>query len=112
MGRARAVAVATTLLALSLVACTKTIPGTSCPMFPADSHWHANVSRLPVLANSSALVASIGASSPLKADFGSGLWDGGPIGIPWVTVPAGQARVPIKFDYSDESNPGPYPIPA
>jgi hypothetical protein len=57
-------------------------------------------------------VASIGATAGLKADFGSGLWNGGPIGIPFVTVGAGQPPVGITFDYADESDPGPYPIPA
>jgi hypothetical protein len=44
-------------------------------------------------------------------DFGSGTWDGGPIGIPYTTVGAGQAKVPVSFDYADESDPGPYPLP-
>jgi hypothetical protein len=83
-----------------------------CPSFPADNYWHADVSQLPRLANSDAFVASIGAGSGLKADFGSGLWDGGPIGIPFVAVGAGQPKVPVTFDYADESDPGPYPIPA
>jgi hypothetical protein len=83
-----------------------------CPSFPADNYWHADVSQLPRHPNSDAYVASIGAGSGLKADFGSGLWDGGPIGIPFVTVGAGQAKVPVTFDYADESDPGPYPVPA
>ena len=83
-----------------------------CPSFPADNYWHADVSQLPRHPNSDAFVASIGAGSGLKADFGSGLWDGGPIGIPFVAVGAGQPKVPVTFDYADESDPGPYPIPA
>ena len=47
----------------------------------------------------------------MHADFGSGLWDGGPIGIPYVTVPGTQPKVPVTFEYADESDPGPYPIP-
>ena len=46
-----------------------------------------------------------------KADFGSGEWDGGPIGIPYTVVGGGQPEVPVDFDYDDESDPGPYPIP-
>ena len=46
------------------------------------------------------------------ADFGSGLWDGGPIGIPFVVVSNSQPLVNVTFDYSDESDPGPYPIPS
>ena len=47
----------------------------------------------------------------MHADFGSGLWDGGPIGIPFVTVGRKQPRVPVSFDYADESDRGPYPLP-
>ena len=84
----------------------------NCPMFPADSHWGADVSRLPVEPRSSTWVASAGAGSPLHADFGSGTWNGGPIGIPYVTVAGDQPRAAITFEYDDESDPGPYPIPA
>jgi hypothetical protein len=87
-------------------------PPGSCPIFPADNVWHADVSRLPVLANSTTLVASIGAGAAVHADFGSGSWDGGPIGIPITTVPAGQATAPVSFQYRSESDPGPYPVPA
>jgi hypothetical protein len=47
----------------------------------------------------------------VHADFGSGTWDGGPIGIPYVDVPGSQPKVAVTFDYDDESDPGPYPIP-
>ena len=47
----------------------------------------------------------------LHADFGSGLYDGRPIGIPFVSVPKTQPGVPVEFYYADESDPGPYPIP-
>jgi hypothetical protein len=83
----------------------------ACPMTPADSFWHADVSALPVHAQSATWVGSIGATAGLKADFGAGMWDGGPIGIPYATVPGTQQRVPVSFDYADESDPGPYPIP-
>ena len=89
------------------------VPGApSCPMTPADSFWHADVSGLPVHAQSSAWISSIGPSAGLKADFGAGMWNGGPIGIPYTTVPGTQARVPVSFTYADESDPGPYPIPS
>jgi hypothetical protein len=57
------------------------------------------------------MVASIGAGDHLHADFGSGLYAGRPIGIPYTTVPRSQRRVPVRFGYADESNRGPYPIP-
>ena len=88
------------------------VPGAkSCPVFPRTSHWNLRVDRLPVHARSAAMVASIGRGSGMHADFGSGLWDGGPIGIPYVTVPRGQKRVPVSFEYADESDRGRYPIP-
>jgi hypothetical protein len=89
----------------------KPVPGApSCPVTPADSFWHADVSGLPVHAQSAAWISSVGATAGLKADFGAGLWDGGPIGIPYTTVPGSQTRVPVSFGYADESDPGPYPV--
>ncbi len=88
------------------------VPGaSSCPMTPADSFWHADVTGLPVHPQSSTWVSSIGTSAGLKADFGSGTWNGGPIGIPYTTVSGGQPKVPVSFMYDDESDPGPYPVP-
>ncbi len=83
-----------------------------CPIFPADNVWNARVDTLPVDRRSADYVASIGATTGLHADFGSGTWDGGPIGIPFAVVPGSQPLVPVSFDYEDESDPGPYPIPA
>jgi hypothetical protein len=80
-------------------------------VFPYDNIWNVPVDTLPVAANSAAYVNTIGAGKTMHADFGSGTWDGGPIGIPFVAVPGTQARVPVTFDYADESDPGPYPIP-
>jgi hypothetical protein len=82
-----------------------------CPLFPADNPWNQRVDSLPVAASSNAIIASIGAGTGLHADFGSGTWDGGPIGIPYNVVPATQKTSKVTFDYADESNPGPYPIP-
>src|SRR5712692_10438572 len=39
------------------------------------------------------------------------VWNGAPNGIPYVVVTADQPLVPILFQYADESDPGPYPIP-
>ncbi len=81
-----------------------------CSIFPADNPWNTKVDTLPVHAKSSAWVTSIGSTRRVHPDFGT-FWEGAPIGIPFTTVGAGQARVPIAFDYDDESDPGPYPIP-
>jgi hypothetical protein len=86
-------------------------PGSACPFFPVDNIWNARVDTLPLDARSSAYVTAIGPDRGLHPDFGSGLWNGGPIGIPFVAVPAGQPLVPVTFDYDDESDPGPYPVP-
>ncbi len=99
-------------LILAAIAEGKPVPGApSCPMTPTDSFWHADVSGLPVHPQSATWISSIGATAGLKADFGAGMWNGGPIGIPYTTVPGTQARVPVSFGYDDESDPGPYPIP-
>ncbi len=82
-----------------------------CPVLPARDVWNARVDSLPVHANSSNYVNRIGVSSPAHADFGAGLYQGGPIGIPYIVVPGSQPRVPVSFDYANESDPGPYPIP-
>jgi hypothetical protein len=81
--------------------------------FPADNAWNTDISSKPVDPNSDALIASIGASTKVHPDFGAGTWEGAPIGIPYVVVSRTQAKVPIKLtDYADESDPGPYPVPA
>jgi len=50
-------------------------------------------------------VASVGLDRNVHPDVGTRY------GIPYVEVPANQPRVPIAFEYADESDPGPYPIP-
>ena len=107
-----ALAVAASLLQITPSGATPVPGAPACPTTPADSFWHANVAGLPVHAQSATWVASVGATAKLKADFGSGTWDGGPIGIPFTTVAGTQPRVPVSFDYADESDPGPYPVPA
>lgn len=69
------------------------------------------VDHLPVASNSATLISTVGASVTLHPDFGSGTWAGGPIGIPFITVSGSQAKYPATFQYSDESDPGPYAIP-
>jgi hypothetical protein len=64
-----------------------------------------------VAANSRELIRSIGLDTGLHPDFGSGTWDGGPIGIPFNVVSSKTPRVRLSFDYADESDKGPYPMP-
>jgi hypothetical protein len=82
-----------------------------CPIFPADNVWNTPIDSLPVDALSDAYVASIGPDTGLHPDFGSGLYEGFPLGIPFVRVPADQPLVDVTFDVPEESDPGPYPIP-
>lgn len=83
-----------------------------CPLFPADNIWNRDISSLPVHRNSANFIASIGLTSHVHADFGAGLYNGAPIGIPYIVVPGSQHSVPVSFTYASESNPGPYPIPS
>jgi hypothetical protein len=80
-------------------------------MFPATNAWNQRIDRQQVARNSATLIRSIGLGSGVHADFGSGTWDGGPIGIPYVVVSGRQKRVPVHFLYASESDKGPYPIP-
>lgn len=80
-----------------------------CPVFPADNVWNRPVDTLPLAPDSAALVASIGAAARLHPDFGG--FAG--YGIPFNVVAASSTpRVTVAFDYADESDPGPYPVPA
>ena len=82
-----------------------------CPLFPADNHWNQRVDRLPVHPQSGAIVQTIGNDRTVHPDFGSGLYEGRKIGIPYKVVPRGQRKVPVRFEYAEESDRGPYPIP-
>ena len=84
-----------------------------CPVFPASSAWNRRVDALPVAANSRTLLASIGLDASLHPDFGSGLWEGSRIGIPFTVVSGSHTPMSRpRFDYADESDRGPYPIPS
>ncbi len=77
-----------------------------CPVFPATNVWNRPVSGLAVRSDSATLIGSIGASKGFHPDFGS--FAG--YGIPYNVV-SGIPGVTVAFDYADESDPGPYPIP-
>src|SRR6266404_953903 len=100
-------------LILALISTAAAQPPTigGCTVLPANNIWNTPVDQLPVSPNSSTYVNRIGAGSPLHPDFGSGTYNGGPIGIPFITVPGTQAKYSATFLYADESDPGPYEIP-
>jgi hypothetical protein len=82
-----------------------------CSILPANNIWNTPVDTLPLLSNSAAMVNTIGANTGFHHDFGSGTWDGGPIGIPFVLVQGTQTKYPATFLYSSESDRSPYAIP-
>ncbi len=111
----RFLAVALTVAVASLVAAAsgKPLPGAgACAIFPADNAWNRRIDTLPIAPGSAATVATIGPTKTMHADFGSGLWNGGPIGIPVTYVGKAQRKSSVLFEYADESDRGPYPIPA
>ena len=84
----------------------------NCPMFPANNYWNTPVDSLPTHSQSDAWIESIGSAEEFHMDFGSGEWDGGPIGIPFNIVAGSTVpKVGFEFYYPDESDVGPYPIP-
>ena len=85
---------------------------TPCRILPSDNVWHAPVDKLRVNRRSATYVRSIGPSSHLHPDFGSGLIDGAPFGMPITIVRHSTPAVRIRFDYASESDRGPYRIPA
>ncbi len=81
-----------------------------CPLFPANNVWNTRIDSLPVDPRSDDYINMIGSNTGVHPDFGTE-WEGAPIGIPYTTVPGTQPLVQVVFEYDDESDPGPYPIP-
>ena len=107
------------LAAAALLVCLAVAPASAkrlpqaprCPILPASNPFNQRVDQLPVAADSQTLTRSIGLDRNVHADFGSGTFDGGPIGIPYRVVGRSQRRVPVSFEFAGESDRGPYPIP-
>src|SRR6476619_4519382 len=76
-------------------------------ILPADNPWNEDISRRPLLSNSTTMVTQVfndlaSTRRTLRA-FQE---------MNFVIVPNSQSLVPINFvDYPDESDPSPYPIP-
>jgi hypothetical protein len=98
--------------------CDASIAGVeNITIFPNDNPWNINISTAEVDPYSNEIIQGMG-DAALKADFGSGLWEGAPIGIPFVVVCGDQSKSTVTFrgndydnSYGDESDPGPYAIP-
>ena len=88
-------------------------PVANCTLFPSSNVWNKRVDALPVASNSATMIAGIGAGSALHPDFSSLAWNGGlGYGIPFNKVNLSTPTSHVSFDYADESDPGPYPIPS
>lgn len=97
------------ICAPTALAAPPTIGG--CQIFPADNPWNTDISNAAVHPNSKNYIKYINAHGGkfVHPDFGGGPDDH--YGIPWITVTSAQPGMPVNFDYDDESDPGPYPIP-
>ena len=83
-----------------------------CPMYPPNNVWNARVDHLPVHPNSANYIATLGPSHGVHPDFGSGWWDGYPIGMFYTTIYSPTPSIPVNYHwYGNESDPGPMPIP-
>ncbi|MGB7258826.1 MAG: hypothetical protein WBD48_12185 [Pseudolabrys sp.] len=89
------------------------IPHTSCPAFPSDSWWHADVSTLPKHVRSAAWMSHMSPGAKLHPDFGPSFGaQPAPYGIPITVVDNTHAKVPVRFDIADESDRVRYPLGA
>ena len=89
---------------------SRQVPGTECPMFPGDNYWHARIDSLRVHASSALWMSNMHPSSDLHPDFGPSFGEQPiPYGIP-ITVVHGAARVPVGFEYADQSDRVPFPL--
>lgn len=89
----------------------RTVPGTRCPVFPADSYWHADVSGLPVHPRSDRWLANMSPGRELHPDFGPAYGEQPvPYGIPITVVDGSRPRVPVSFTYAGESDRVRYPL--
>jgi hypothetical protein len=83
------------------------IGASGCPLFTPDDAWNTDVSAAAVDANWTSRLQALVGNALIHPDFGAGF------GIPFNVVPASQPAIPVVFDnYADESDPGPYPMPA
>ncbi len=91
----------------------QTLPGTHCPVFPADNVWNTPITGLPVNPNSATWLASMSSSSTyLHPDYGPSGNLKAPYGIPWTVVRKSTAFSRLTFQYASESDRRPYPLTA
>ncbi|HEY0163095.1 MAG TPA: hypothetical protein VGB69_10480 [Edaphobacter sp.] len=78
-----------------------------CPVFPADNVWNTPIDKLQVDKHSDDYIQRMGPALVLHPNFGSEATNGIPITI----IKPGRARIPMSFEYGDESDHGHYPTP-
>jgi hypothetical protein len=76
-----------------------------CQIFPSNNPWNTDISQYPLDPNSDSYIGALPGN--LHPDFGHNP----DYGIPFVVVPKTQPKVPVRFGYASQSDPGPYPIP-
>ena len=109
MGVLAATVVAVVLACLA-PAVAKPVPGApDCEILPRSNPWNQRVDDLPRAEGSAAMVRAMGIDN-LHPDFSDS--DGAGYGIPYQVVDGSTPRRHVTFQYADESDPGPYPIPA
>jgi len=106
-------AVATRAPSLVARASGTILPGTACPVFPANNVWNTSIASLPIDAHSAQWLASMdSATTDLHPDYGPSGDPRAPYGIPWNIVRPATAFTRITFQYATESDRGPYPLSA
>ncbi|HEV3474058.1 MAG TPA: hypothetical protein VG602_01665, partial [Actinomycetota bacterium] len=86
-------------------------PGSSCPLFPKNNVWHSDVRSLPKHPRSDAWIRAMGGPNQLlHPDFGPSDDPAEPYGIPFNVEGPAHAKVSVSFQYTEESDPGPYPV--
>jgi hypothetical protein len=86
------------------------VKGTTCPTFPADNYWHADVSKLPVDPRGKKWLSHMDTGVDLHPDFGSSFGHGPNYGIPITVVKHSHRRVHVRFQYASESDKVRYPL--
>src|SRR5262245_12168946 len=107
----RAIVLASVVVAACAGSASAQLMICGCRVLPADNIWNTPVDTLPVPANAATMLTTFGSIRGFHADFVAGMWDGGQIAIPFVTVPGTKTKYPASFLYDDESDPGPYAVP-
>ena len=74
----------------------------SLQIFPKDNPWNEDISERPVHPDSGKIIHSIGEKLRFR-------WNQD---MAFILVPPDQPKVPLRMEAPDESDPGPYPIPA